>query len=236
MPTAVTPTDGKFLPAQQKRFFSDLALRHWKEMRLLLRGGKLWKKAGWRGVVEHSLIQLAVADALAEILHLRNYEREMLRRAAVVHDWKKRMEKAPEDFTHRDHAIAARLFQEVQPDSALLLATTPAFLERALINGEATWLELLQFYIDDLCMGGKIVPWQERIDELEKRKPELNQDQELTRKLGGRYWDKERELAQAVEQLIACDLQARGQGLVTPGDIPEFVRNNIRAKIEKCPR
>src|SRR4051812_32393250 len=98
------------------RFFHAVACRHLTEMRLLFNGGKLWKKEGWRPVVEHCLIQVAAADVLAELLGLPEEDKCRLMRAAAVHDWKKRMERYPAHFTTDEQAKAEMLLNMVQPD------------------------------------------------------------------------------------------------------------------------
>ena len=51
-------------------FFDNLAQKHLPQMRLLFRGGKLWEKESWRNVVEHSLVVMAAALEISDLLEL----------------------------------------------------------------------------------------------------------------------------------------------------------------------
>jgi len=72
------------------------------------------------------------------------------------------------------------------------------------------------------------------LDELEGRRQDLNDNDDLTRQLGGKYWDKERELATQVEQEIFTLLQQQGMVLDKPADVPQFILQQIRAGIAQC--
>jgi len=77
------------------RFWENLAFKYLPEMRLLFKGGKLWNKnqQAWRNVVEHDLVEAAVAGVLAEQLHcLRLTGKGLLKQPCVsigINGWRK---------------------------------------------------------------------------------------------------------------------------------------------------
>lgn len=215
---------------RRRLFFERLAFRNWDAMRLLLRGGRLWKRDGWREVLRHCLVQVAVMDALTELLGMTEADRKSLCCVASVHDWDKRWELSPESISETYRILARQLLDRIAPIQALMEATKPEFLVKALVDAKATWLECLQFYVDDLCMGSNVVTWRERIEEQETRKPYLNQDAALTKKLGGPYWQKERELCAKIEQELFEKLRARGVSITAPTAIPRLLRAIVEEK------
>lgn len=210
------------------KYFQDLAITHLPEMRLLFRGGKLVKKDNWRNVAEHCLVQIAVADKLADLLSLSVNNTTSLIKVAAVHDWEKRLKIKPNDFTNEEKVQAQEFLNKVNPDQNLMNATGSDFLEKALVKNNSTFLERLQFYIDDIVMGSEVVEFEKRVSEVEMRRKDLNEDEQLTTVLGGRYWDKERELDTKVEQeifeRIPNEIQER---IVKPNNIPNYLREQI---------
>ena len=217
---------------QRVLFFSRLAMSHIPEMRLLFRGGKLWETSGWRNVVEHSLVQVAISEELAELLDLNEEETRKITTAALCHDWAKRLEIKPQEFSSEERNKAEEFLKKVKPDSQLMDATGEKFHERALLKGEATFLEKLQFYIDDICKGSEIVPFDERIDAVEAKRQDLNSAAEYLKLFGARYWDNERKLGHAVEEEVFLKLKGRGYNIASPKDIPKFIEQRINRKIE----
>lgn len=217
---------------QSIRFFNHLALSRVAEMRLLFRGGKLWKRDGWRQVVEHCLVQVALAGIFAELLKMSAAERSQLETAAAIHDWNKRHECRPDDFTELERHLAVKYLKNSLPvNSALIAATSTSFLKKALIDRTASELELTQFFIDELCMGGRVCDWRVRINDLEQRKPHLNTDSMLTESLGGPYWSKERELCARVEQHFHTRLVNLGHKIGVASELPRFIADELRKTI-----
>lgn len=208
-------------------------VEHWDEMRLLFQGGLLTKKDGWRNVVEHQTTQLFGAIALGELLNLSADDRKNIQTVALVHDWEKRWDKLHENPSFVETEKITEYLCRVNPDPQLMKATGPEFLVRVLA-GESSYLELLQFYLDDITKGNQIVKFDERIDEVEKRRQDLNQDKELTARLGGRkYWEVEREIGHEVERLIDERLRARGIILNSPDEIPGLIRIKMQEKLNE---
>ena len=220
---------------KKKLFFTRLSLAYIREMRLLIRGGKLTKRDGWRNVVEHCIVQAAESAVLAELLNLSVKDTERLMTAAACHDWSKRLDRKPSDFSKTERDRAEGFLEQVSPDPLLLAATGPEFLERALVDGESSFLERLQFYIDDITKGSEIVSFDERIDEVEARRQDLNEDVGLTAKLGAPYWTRERELGHSVAREIFERLEFCGAVISSPKDIPVLVNQVIQRLILEEP-
>jgi hypothetical protein len=71
-------------------YFSNFALRHFREMRILANGGVLGRgNEDWRNVAEHCLVEAVGADILAEVLGVSP---KRVVSAALLHDWYKRRE------------------------------------------------------------------------------------------------------------------------------------------------
>lgn len=211
-------------------FFRKIAFSHLPEMRLLFRGGKLWKKDEWRNVVEHSLVQIVAADVFSDVLGLPEEDRKRLIKVAACHDWDKRLRRAPKDFTEEERAKAQSFLDAVKPDEDLMEATDVDFLVKYK-QGRATFLEKLQCYMDNTTMGSEIVPFDVRVDEVAARREDMDEDEALTKKLGGRHWDVEREVGHKVEREIFELLQAKNIDIGSPEQIPEFIRKKIEEKI-----
>ncbi len=218
---------------KQATYFDDLVQKHLPEIRLLMRGGKLWQKDDWRNVVEHCVAQAATAEVTARLLQLSPQDSDTLIRVAFCHDWRKRLDRRPGQFTDREKVHAQQFFDRVNPDQKLIDATGPEFLEKALVRGEATFLEKLQFYIDDITMGSELVPFRERIDEVRARRQDLDDDPAMTARLGGKYWDREIELGEQVEKEIFEVLQGYGEQINSPQELPIYLKEKIKKEIEK---
>jgi hypothetical protein len=213
---------------------------HWNELRLLFRGGKLWnfRSEGWRGerlegenkwrnLVEHQVTQLLAARVLEKLLGLSPGDSDKLAKVAIMHDWDKRMEIRPGAFSVEEKEKAKILLSEVNPDPNLIAATHPEFLEKVLAK-KVSFLELLQFYLDDITMGSEIVSLEERINEVAARRRDLNENEELTKKLGGRkYFEVERETGHMVENVIYNILIEQGVEISSPEEIPNLIKSRL---------
>ena len=164
-------------------YFQKLAFSHIPEMRLLFRGGKLTSPDGWRNVAEHCLVQVAVAHNLGEILELSQEDKTSLEKVAACHDWDKRLNKKSQEFTPEENVRAQEFLKAVNPDKGLMTATGVEFIQMALVKGDSTFLQRLQFYVDDIVAEGDVVKFDERIDKVEARRQDLNEDSTLTQRL-----------------------------------------------------
>jgi hypothetical protein len=202
-----------------------LATKYPSEVRLLLQGGKL--TGDWANVARHCLIQAAAAEVMADLLGIDEQAKRRLVSTAAAHDWKKRLERQPEDFSLEERDRATSFLEIANLDAALMAATTPPFLLQA-DAGRATFLQLLQFYIDDIAQNDEIVPIDTRIDEAERRNP--NPDPTISEQLGRPYWEVERQLGHQVERMLFEILRARRVDVQRASDIPALVMAEIRRR------
>jgi hypothetical protein len=213
--------------ADRIRYYSTLAIEHLPQMRLVIRGGKLSKSEKWRNVAEHSIVQVAIARTLSEALGLSNEDGRRLEIAAACHDWNKHLEKRPKDFSDEERDPAQEFLKNAAPDSTLVFATEMEWLPRG-VRGEASFLEKLQFYIDDICQGSEIVTVRERIAEVEARDP-LWVPPEIAAQLDKPYREKELELAEEIEREVTGKLLERGTDIGEPSQLPMYLKQLIES-------
>lgn len=204
--------------------FKLLARRYEAQMRLTIEGGKLVDRDGWGEVARHCLIQAAAIHAFTPHLGLERYDTERMAAVAICHDWAKRLEKQPNDFSEAEKERAKELLRAAKPNRELMDALEPRFLVRV-VNSEATMVELIQFYIDDIARGEQIVSLDERLADLEARRPDVAP--EVARELGRPYWEAEREIAYRVEKMLAAILHARHETSSGSIDVPSWIREEI---------
>jgi len=208
------------------KYWDEFAKKHIPEMRLLFRGGKLWEKEGWRKVVEHSLPAAAATEILSDMLELP--EKEELIRTAICHDWDKHLEKKPDDFSEEDRKKALSFLEKIELNSFILSATKTDFPERVLDiykRGEDVPVQqLLMFYIDAITAGGdtsgKIVPFEERLNEVRPRYPHLPEN----------YWKNVRTALNLAQDKIYGLLKEKGIKIEKAEDVPALITNSIEAK------
>jgi hypothetical protein len=207
------------------KYWDEFARKHRLEMRLLFRGGKLWEKEGWRNVVEHSLPQGVAAEVLSEMLQLSKDEEEELIKNAICHDWNKRLEKKPEDFTDEDYEKGLDLIKKIDLNPELLRATEPDFPKQILdadrLKKDIPIIQLLMFYIDNITNStGAIVSIEDRLMDAQKRHPELNSE----------HWDTELTAGNVAQNKIYGLLKEKNISIGKPEDLPELVKNIIEKK------
>lgn len=237
----------------RKRFGKGWQTHYQWPIILLVAHGKLIPDGDedWTNVLAHCAMQYAamaeVMDTLVKHLCETPYETEVTRgfergwprdarRAACIHDWRKRRDRKPEDFASEEIAIGDEMYEDTTNKEmrTLIAATGPDFLVRAL-GGDASIWELVQFYMDDICRGAEIVPLMERIAEVEARRGDLNENMELTARLGGRkYWDVERETAAFAEKVLFFALGGRKNlGISSPEELPSWIRARVEERIRE---
>jgi len=207
---------------KKSQFFWDLITKHLPEMRLLVTGGKLTKDAGWRNVAEHCLTQIAIADTLGDMLNLTAEEKHKLEVVAGCHDWSKRVEKKPSEFTEQELRQTRDLLAQAKPDPVLMATTgsTDSNLER-MAGADATWLEKIQYYIDRITDESEIIDPIIRIERARSRHPELD-DQ---------FLNQEKELSQRFEAEIYQRLVKAGVDIESPKDVPLMIKQKIYERI-----
>lgn len=214
---------------QKTEYWNSFAKKHLPEIRLLFQGGKLWSKEGWRNIVEHSLPQGAAAEVLSDMLQFPEEEKQELIKNSICHDWDKRIDKKPEDFTNKDQKKASKLITKIKLNQNLLAATKPEFVNQIISdqeNSKETPIDqLIMFYIDEITMGGGdnlggFVSFETRLEETKHRYPELSPE----------HWDKEIRAGHIVQNRIFQMLREKGILIEKPDDLPSFITDAIEKK------
>ncbi len=130
----------------------------------------------------------------------------------------------------------------VNPECNILHATGPAFLYAVFEDSDRTLEEalaiigkekLLQYYIDSVFIDGTLVSGLKRIEDTEKRRPELNANAGRTARLGGiPYWDAERLLFTTVQTQLHQWLQDADPEVKLPP--PEQLHLFVQSKINEA--
>ena len=225
---------------KKRRYFADLAMRYLPQMRLDLRGGGLWKSDGWRNVLEHCLVQTASSEVLADLLKLDDETKKRIAVTAACHDWDKRLdvELAKEKITPEERseieAEAERFFQAAGPDAILLKSTGPEHYSKSIMHPqEVSLAEKIQDYVDNIHRGDNIVPFKERIDEVEERNPHVGDYLEQDDRLDGlTFWQAVRKIGGEEEKEIFDRLIANGVEVDNPDDVPMLIKAEIEKRIE----
>ena len=226
--------------------------KHKTEMRILLREAKLGKKPkkidgqweGWNNVIKHQAGE-AAAFILGKFLKQPQEQVERQETFALVHDAEKHAQVKPGDFTVEEKTALDQklqpIFQRVDPDGSLRIATNEAFFYKLFEQTEGkdidekiartSQAELLQYYIDSIFVDGQIVPALERITKTEARRQDLNDDPVRTGRLGMKYWDAERIVAVKVQERIWEWLKEAGTLLPSPDAIPAFIDQKIEEEM-----
>lgn len=185
----------------------------------------------WANVRQHCLIQFMASEVLADYLGLDAESKRRLASVAIAHDWRKRLDRCPADFNDLDGLWIKTVDETASRvlDQELMGALTPWFLVRVL-EGKATFLQLIQFYIDDIAKGGEVVRFDERIDEVSARNPDP--EPAVREALGRPYWDVEREVGHRVEAMLFRILDARNILVEHQEQIPKLILQEIHRRLE----
>lgn len=203
-------------------FFDNLAQKHLPEMRLLFRGGKLWEKESWRNVVEHSLVVVATALEISDLLELNEQDKEKLIKAAACHDWNKRLQIEPEDFDSEDKEKAQGFLKKTNPDKNLLAATSRGFVERFSIE-KTNFLEKVIHYVDAIVFETEISQFRSRFERSGSKYKDLSAE----------FWSKNIEITSEIEKEIFEVLKSKSVQINSPGEIPDLIRGRIEKRIEE---
>lgn len=203
-----------------------MSKRYPSEVRLLIEGGQLVDN--WTNVARHCLIQAMAAEVISDLLGLDEQAKRKLASVAVAHDWRKRLDKCPDAFPTEEVERAAKLAVSANLDKTLMDALTPCFLLRVL-SGQATFLELVQFYIDDITLNDKIVLFEDRIAEVERRNPDP--EPLVSKQLSKPYWDVEREIGHRIEDMLFWIMNARYVKIGCAAEIPALIMAEIKKRV-----
>ena len=181
---------------------------------------------------------MVVAVAIGELGKALGFTLEQidrLCRAAIVHDWRKRLDKAPQDFTDAERNLVEEEYKKLDNDKFLDPVMAPEQLEREFIKDEATFAERLLLYVDSLCHNSDIVPFAERLDKAaaspnwkwladnigwkEKVRPILGES--------ANYFDAQKIQESRIQQIIFERLRERGWWIEISDDVPSFIKSLI---------
>lgn len=208
-------------------YFVQVARGYLPEMKQLFRSGGLTKTVDWDNVSAHCIVQCVVARDLGIKLNLSIDDLNKLMQVALVHDWEKRIQSL-NNSSSVEIAEATQSFNELGIDMNLMSATGIEFIKKFQRGDSITFLEKLQFYIDDVVQNRTIVLLDTRLDEVSRRKQYLNDDMKLTEELGGiPYWEAERNIAHEIEHEIFMKLQSQGIIIDKPEHIPNLLSRSI---------
>lgn len=201
-----------------------------KEMQLLTVYGKLTKKDGWWNVAEHCQEQLLVADALTDLLGLQKLTKQKIMQAALCHDWDKRIEIKPEDFNEKEVSKAKDMLQAIAPSKPMIFATKPDFIVRLFAKQKSTFSQRLMHFIDSSTENSDFIDYETRLSNARRINPLRDKDPDLTKKLRGKYWERELELAQSTEKEIIGKLSVNGINLESGKELPKLIYDYLSNK------
>ncbi|MDP6561789.1 MAG: hypothetical protein QF793_02590 [Candidatus Peribacteraceae bacterium] len=210
---------------------------------------------GWNNVMKHNVGQAAAMRVLGKALNLEDNATRNLEEYAFIHNptihrdkFQQKVsgggstENLPdsEKFTQAEsEALDARseeLHDEIDPERWGALATSPEFFEYIANQpgqtieeqAETVWFpQLLVYYIDALFDDSTLMAAHDRIERMEKRRPDLNADEDLTGDLGMKYWDAERAVSTKIQEMVWERLKENDIELESHEDVPEFIRKQI---------
>jgi len=196
-----------------------------KEYKLVVEGGKL--VGDWSNVARHCFLQAVIAEALSNLLGLTVISRRRLAKTAACHDWDKRLEKNPLDFSLAEMKSARIMERKARINRQLLAACTPPFIPYVL-EGRASFLQLVQFYIDDIVLNDEIVPTIVRIEKTQQLNPEPSKKASAAlEKFDKKYWETESEICQRVEAMLLSIIRARYIPVNKLDDLLKFLHDYI---------
>ena len=151
-----------------------------KEINILLNEGNL--TGDWNNVYEHCMAEAKVAQVLGDLMKLSETDKEDLIRACMLHDWYKRKERELADaagysgYENSEHESHRKLLELGVSKRICDIAHSVA----PFCFGEIDNYDILRRamnFIDNICIGSKIVELDERIDALERTEKykELNE-------------------------------------------------------------
>lgn len=223
-----------------------LMMKYFPEMGFLLREARLsyYDKKGeklpigdhnrWDRPFNHSFMALKVADNLSDALGLPFEEKERLCKVASLHDWDKRLEKKPSDFSPEERDVLMEKLTSINPNRALLESTKIEFEERIVNGEEASFIERLMHYIDCICDEDAINAVAKRINAARARNQYALTYKALDEKVKKRYgpdkdiFDATIVMAEETQSMIWKKLQERGCIIASPDEVPVFIKKLIK--------
>ena len=247
-------------PERQKtHYFSGVAIKNLKTARILWAGEVLGKNRQgldvWRNVSEHCLVQTAACGELAQELGLSQESRRNLELAAMGHDWDKKYQsqglrkingqiasgdlseeaggKVKYDFFEEseEHSVNGMRERRI-PEEIIRIASAdghPA-LPRVM-RPDCSIEEKILHYIGSITDESRIVPLDERVDNLERneRYKMMNEYGRQVAWTDGRtLYEVQRAVGHQIEQELV-------QMLIDSGNLPSQWEARLQEKPEDLP-
>lgn len=220
---------------KRTRYFDAFIRQHLSEARILRRGGVLGKEhRDWRNVSEHCLVEAVAADILAE--HL-GANREVLVRAALLHDWYKPQEvRAIKERGRTGYdAVSAEdeqlLAENGVPENVIALtrAVLPESIDQDYL-ARRTLEERIMHYIDAMTNGFKLEEDFAIRNAVVRQKPgQVEWSDSFKDRFGGKS------LFDVQAMLVEEEQEAFEQALgLEPKTLIRFIKEKLRERIENA--
>ncbi len=214
------------------KYFSDFAVKHLSEMKILKKGGILGKEnKDWRNISEHCLAEAVGADILAEDL---GADRKKVVRAVLIHDWYKRREveamkkiggvlghkqaSVEDEWLLREYGIdeeIIKLSHSNIPDSADSIYLKNRSLEEKIIH-----------YIDMATSDSDFMDFNERLDIVEKKKTAKDFSESYREKYNGKALNElQREISTMEQEEFEKTLN------IQQGTLIDFIKEKLEERI-----
>ena len=219
---------------RKTKYFSDFAVKHMAEMRILAEGGILGSEnKDWRNISEHCLSEAVVADILAE--HLKA-DRKGVAQATLLHDWYKRKEVE----AMQEHGADAGYQKTTEEDEKelrklgvpehivrLAHANIPESDEKEHVKSRSLEEKIVHF-ADHIIQGSEIVNFTERRRVLEQKKRNVEFSDSFKRQYSGKS------LFDVQFEDICPSEQGEFEESIglEKGSLIDFLRNELRKRID----
>jgi len=160
-------------------YFADFAKSYLSAFRPHYRQGETLGKGPevWRNVSEHCLVSGVFADILSDELHLPPDQKNLVVKAAIMHDWFKKHESIAQRAANQEGTLSLQTISEIKArdNQALqemgvpqdIIALTGANVPETQAGPEAL-PEKIIWYIDAMLSNTEPVPIRQRFDDLER--------------------------------------------------------------------
>ena len=199
-----------------------------KEFEILRKYGQL--KDEWANVYEHCKTESVIALVISDLLKLKKDEKDILAKAAILHDWYKRKERETQEYNKSAKDSYNKLLELGVDKRIVDIAHSVGHTSLLDIQATHDFLKKIMHFIDDITFGNEIVEIDERIDELEKaeRYKELNEGGRVVYN-GRTYFEVQREVGVKIQ----CEIEelineTNLEELIKKGELVQAIKINIK--------
>ncbi len=195
----------------------DIEKKFQPEFDLLKKEGRL--TGDWVNIYNHCKLEGEIAIILSRLVDLNEVDSKILIKAAILHDWYKRYEIEQAkglgiaEYKNSENDSYNKLLALGVEKRIVEVAHSVGSLSLEEIIGSQNLLKRTMHFIDDICLGDKIVEIDERIDYNEKKYPQLNEDR---RKIfeGRTYFEMQRVVGKRIQSEIEDILKIEPNSLI----------------------